>query len=121
LHGSTIADGHPAGPAAPPARALRPSLLGPQRAPGVHARAGIALASRRLDGRRHQGTTMIAIQGTAANSANSAMIVIVLIASSVVLFWRTALRIILTIAAIAITVLVVSGAVVILHYAHHLR
>jgi hypothetical protein len=60
---------------------------------------------------------MLALQG-AANSANSGLILIVLLSSVVVLFWRTALRIVLTIAAIAITVLIVSGAVEILHFTH---
>jgi hypothetical protein len=60
---------------------------------------------------------MLALQG-AANSANSGLILIVLLSSVVVLFWRTALRIVVTIAAIAITVLIVSGAVEILHFAH---
>jgi hypothetical protein len=73
---------------------------------------------RRLDGGRQQGTTMLALHETTASTTGSGLILIVLIASAVAMFWRTALRIVLTIAVIVITVLIVSGLEVILHYVH---
>jgi hypothetical protein len=63
---------------------------------------------------------MLALPAT-ASSANSALILIIALASVLVLFWRTALRIVMTIAAIAVTVLIISGVVLIVDYAHALK
>jgi hypothetical protein len=63
---------------------------------------------------------MLALHET-TSSANSGLILIILIVGTAALFWRTTLRIVLTIAAIVMAVLIVSGLAVILHYAHTLR
>jgi hypothetical protein len=62
---------------------------------------------------------MLALQES-AKAANSGTITgIVIIAVVMALFWRTALKVVLTIAAIAIAVMLISGAVLIVHYADY--
>jgi hypothetical protein len=60
---------------------------------------------------------MPAIQG-AAQEVESARVAIVLIAAVLVIFWRQVLRVLLTIIAIAVVVLVGSGAIVLLQSMH---
>ena len=60
---------------------------------------------------------MHAIQG-AAQEVESARAAIVLIAAVLVIFWRLVLRVLLAIIAIAVVVLVGSGAIVLLQSMH---
>jgi hypothetical protein len=70
---------------------------------------------RRLDDETQQGTTMFTARETTTNSARSGL---VLIAAAAAVCWRTALTIALAIGVIVITILLISGLVVVLHYAH---
>lgn len=58
---------------------------------------------------------------SAASSANPALVLIALPTVLMAVFWRNALRILVTIAAVVLTVLLVSGAIAIVHFAHQIR
>jgi glucose uptake protein GlcU len=99
LHGAAIADGY------------QPSR---QR-----SGSGTVPASRRFGGRQ-QGRTMFALHAavSAAHPASSGLVLTAIIASLLLAFWRTALKLVLAMAAVAITVLLASGTVAILSYVH---
>jgi hypothetical protein len=64
---------------------------------------------------------MLAVHTAAAHAASPTVLILFVFATALVAFWRPALRVVLAIAVVTVVVLLVSGAAVIVNYAHHLH